>query len=322
VKKLLWLAGLVLLSIVVFLGVFSVVRRPLVVDDIQKSLDYKLAYARTLSAPKLVIFAGSNGRYSHRCTAFSTELERPCVNASLAFGLGIGFQLDQWWPLLHAGDVVYMPLEYGQYRHSSSEMHGGMQNAMMVQHQREYLWSLSPQRIAAAYGSFDLSSLINGLVEMALERRGFQRRSSAASLTPQGDESGHTAQRGEVFKAFVRAMVSDTSRTPEHSDALVVIEDFLDRARRAGVTVVGGLPTLPDSATVEDADIERLRRLYERHGQRFVVLPNRSQYPLTCFFDSTYHLNEGCQQAHSEQLARVLSSALADRALPPEGTPR
>ncbi|OYY64086.1 MAG: hypothetical protein B7Y51_04910 [Burkholderiales bacterium 28-67-8] len=321
-KKLLWLAGLVLLSIVAFLGVFSVVRRPLVVDDIQKSLDYKLAYARTLSSPKLIIFAGSNGRYSHRCAAFSTVLERPCVNASLAFGLGIDFQLDQWWPLLHAGDVVYMPLEYGQYRHSSSDMHGGMQNAMMVQHQREYLWSLSPQRIAAAYGSFDLSSLINGLIEMALERRGFERRSSAASLTPQGDESGHTAQKGEAYAKFVRSMAIDNRHIPEHSDALVVIEAFLAKARRAGVTVVGGLPTLPDSATVEDADIERLRRLYERHGQRFVVLPNRSQYPLACFFDSTYHLNEGCQQAHSEQVARVLSNAVAQHALPPESAPR
>ncbi len=321
-KKLLWLAGLVLLSVAVFLAVFSVVRRPLVVDDIQKSLDYKLDYARTLGSPKMLIFAGSNGRYSHRCAPFSAALERPCVNASLAFGIGIDFQLDQWWPLLRAGDVIYMPLEYGQYRHTSAEMHEGLQNALMVQHQRGYLWSLGAQRIAAAYGSFDLSSLINGLVEMALEHRGFQRRSSAASLTPQGDESGHTAQQGEAYASYVRAMVSDTSHFPPQSDSLVVIEDFLDKARRTGVTVVGGLPTLPDSGTVDDADIERLRRLYERHGQRFVVLPNRSQYPLTCFFDSTYHLNEGCQQAHSEQLARALSSALAEPARPPQGTVR
>ncbi len=319
-KKLLCLSGLVLLSIAVFLAVFSVVRRPLVVGDIQKSLAYKLDYAGTLISPKIVIFAGSNGRYSHRCAPISAALGRPCVNASLAFGIGIDFQLDQWWPLLRAGDVIYMPLEYAQYRHTSAEMHEGLQNALMVQHQRAYLWSLSPQRIAAAYGSFDLSSLINGLVEMALEHRGFQRRSSAASLTPQGDESGHTDQQGEAFASFVQAMVPDTSHVPEHSDALVVIEGFLDQARRAGVTVVGGLPTLPDSAQVEDAGIERLRRLYEGHGQRFVVLPNHSQYPLACFFDTTYHLNEGCQQAHSERLARVLASALSERLLQPEST--
>ena len=320
--RLLWLAGLVLLSVAVFLAVGSVVRRPLVVGEIHKNLAYKLAYARTLSSPKLVIFAGSNGRYSHRCAVFSAVFERPCVNASVGVGIGIDFQLDQWWPLLHAGDVVYMPLEYGQYRYANSEIHGGLQNALMVQNQREYLWSLSPQRIAAAYGSFDLSSLINGLVEMALERRGFQRRSSTASLTPQGDESGHTEKLGAVYANYLRALVPDTSHVPEHSEAISVIEDFLDRARRAGVLVVGGLPTLPESAPVEGADIERLRRLYERHGQRFVVLPNRSQYPLTCFFDSTYHLNEGCQQAHSEQVARVMSNAVAQHALPAESAPR
>ena len=81
----------------------------------------------------------------------------------------------------------------------------------------------------------------------------------------------------------------------------------------AGVTVVGGLPTVPDSVNVDASDIARLRRLYEDAGQHFIVLPNRSRYPLGCFFDTLYHLNEGCQQAHSALVASALSGFLPAR---------
>ena len=44
-----------------------------------------------------------------------------------------------------------------------------------------------------------------------------------------------------------------------------------------------------------------------------MVLPNRSRYPLDCFFDTLYHLNEGCQKAHSALVASGLSGFLLTR---------
>ena len=306
-KKLLTLVGLISLSIALFLGVFSVVHRPLVVGEIQKQLDYKQAYARTLTSPKIVIFAGSNGRYSHRCEALTTTLGRPCVNASIGVGIGLDFLLAKWMPLLHAGDLVYLPLEYSQYRFSNAEMHGGLQNALMVHSQREYLWSLEAPRIAAAYGSFDLPFLVQGVVEMALDRQGFKRRSSTDSLTPQGDERGHTAEIGAGYAAFLRDSKFGSTAVPERSDTIDVLNEFLRQMHSVGVTVVGGLPTVPDSVDIAATDIDRLRRLYEEAGQRFIVLPNQSRYPLGCFFDTLYHLNESCQKEHSSAVGRALS---------------
>ncbi len=313
-KRLLLLIGLTALSIVLFLAVFSVVQRPLVVGEIQKNLDYKMAYAQTLGSPKIVILAGSNGRYSHRCEQLTEATGMPCVNASVGVGIGLDFQLDQWRPLLKRGDVVYMPLEYSQYRFNNAEMHGGLQNALMVQSQPGYLWSLDARRIAAAYGSFDLQFLIHGLGEMALDQRGFRRRSSIESLTPQGDESGHTAQLGRAYEDFLRATAatigSGYSTVPERSDTVQVLERFLGQARLDGVTVIGGLPTVPDSIAVEPRDIERLHRLYEGQGQRLIVLPDQSRYPLSCFFDTLYHLNEGCQKTHSAAVGAALRTVL------------
>ena len=309
-KKLLTLVALVGLSIGLFIGVFSVVHRPLVVGEIQRQLDYKQRYARTLAPPKIVIFAGSNGRYSHRCEALTLALDRPCVNASIGVGIGLDFLLDQWRPLLQRGDLIYLPLEYGQYRLSAAEMHAGLQNALMVHSQREYLQSLGPRRIAAAYGSFDLPFLIQGAVEMALDHRGFKRRSSTESLTPQGDERGHTSERAAAYFAFLKESRAEPTTMPEQSDTIEVLKTFLRQTREAGVTVVGGLPTVPDSVEVGARDIDRLRRLYEDAGQHFLVLPNRSRYPLDCFFDTLYHLNEGCQKAHSATVAVALSGFL------------
>lgn len=307
-KKLLVLVGLIALSVLLFVGVFSVVHRPLVVGEIQRNLDHKLAYARTLASPKLVIFAGSNGRFSHRCEAFTAELGLPCVNASIGVGLGLDFLLDQWRPLLRRGDVIYMPLEYSQYRFNRAEMHGGLQNALLVHSQRDILWTLGARRIAQAYGSFDLPFLIHSLGEMALQQLGVRRRSSTDSLTPQGDESGHTAGAGRAYEAFLRSLGEVDTRVVERSDAIAVLEGFLRQAAHDGISVIGGLPTVPDSTVPTPAEVEALRRLYTSQGQHFLVLANLSRYPLSCFFDTPYHLNEACQRAHSTRVGVQLAA--------------
>ena len=306
-KKLLALSGLIGLSVLLFVAVFSVVHRPLVVGEIQRNLDHKLSYARTLASPKLVIFAGSNGRYSHRCEAFTAELSMPCVNASIGVGIGLDFLLDQWRPLLRRGDLVYMPLEYSQYRFTRAEMHGGLQNALLVHSQRHYLWALDARRIAAAYGSFDLPFLIHGLGEMTLQQLGKRRRSSTDSLTPQGDERGHTASAGRAYEAFLRGAGVVDTRVAERSDAIEVLKKFLRQAANDGIRVVGSLPTVPDSTAPTPAAVESLRRLYTAQGQHFVALRNLSRYPLSCFFDTLYHLNEACQMAHSTSVAAHLA---------------
>jgi hypothetical protein len=310
-NRLLTLAALISLSLLLFVAAFSFVHRPLVVGELQKQLDYKLSYARTLDVPKIVIFAGSNGRYSHRCEMFSAALARPCVNASIGVGIGLDFLLEQWRPLLRAGDLVYMPLEYDQYRFSRAAMHGGLQNALLVHYQCDHLRSLGLQRIASAYGSFDLPFLIHAVGEMSLERRGYRRRSSIDNLTTQGDESGHTAQVGAGYAEFLRHAGSFDTSVPARSDSIDVLVAFLRQAQRDGVAVIGGLPTIPDSASPSAEAIERLRSTYERHGQRFVALLNRSRYPLSCFFDTLSHLNEDCQKAHSAAVAVQIAALLA-----------
>jgi len=309
-RKLLAFAGLCLASLLLYVAVFSVVHRPLTLGEIPRLLAVKRAYASSLPSPKLLILAGSGGRYSHRCAAITQATHWPCANLSLAVGIALDFVFEQADPVLQAKDVVYLPLEYEQYRATQAQMAAGSQNPVLVHDLREQLWRLPAERIARAYASFDLPFLVHGLIEMGLAGRGFERRTNLASLTPEGDEQGHTEEKGRAYEPFRRSARFDTTPLPAQSHALEVLDDFLDRMHRRGVRVIGGLPTTPDDVALDDAAIERLRARFARHGQTLLVLPNRSQYPLGCFFDSLVHLNEGCQWQHSALLGKALSGLL------------
>jgi hypothetical protein len=311
-QRLIGLGAAVAISVLLYLAVFSFVHRPLTLGDIPRLLEHKTAHAKTLSSPKLVIFAGSNGRYSHRCEAMAEALGRPCVNMSIGVGIGLDFLFDQLRPLLGPGDIVYMPLEYRQYAMTRDEMEGGPQNIALVRNYREQLFQLPWRRVVRAYAYFDLPTLVHGVIEMTLERRGYQRRTSLDSLTREGDESGHTREAGASYAAFLRASRYGEVEVPRQSHAIDVLQAFLREARARGVTVVGGLPTIPDSVAIPGAVLAQLGELYAQQGQRFLLLDNRSQYPLDCFFDTLSHLHEACQIAHSRRVGVALRALAVD----------
>lgn len=315
--KPLWtLAGVLLLSVLLYVAVFSVVRRPLTVGDITPILRGKLSYAQQLPSPKIVIFAGSNGRYSHRCEGFTQPTGWPCANLSLAVGVGLDFQFAELLAVLRQGDVVYMPLEYSQYGVTRQQMHSGTENALLVHDFRQRLWQQEPLRIVRAYGSFELPFLVHGVIESALAARGYLRRSNALSLTAQGDEFGHTTQAAQPYRDFLRAKRYEEKPLPADAHAPQVIEGFLTAARQRGVRVWGGWPTVPDDAQVPEATLQLAQSLFVQHAQGMLALPNRSRYPLACFFDTLSHLTEECQQRHSQLLGQALQARLVQAAPP------
>jgi hypothetical protein len=311
-RALLTLAAALLASLALYLAVFSVVHRPMTMGNMALTLQNKKAHAQALPRPRLLVFAGSNGRYSHRCSSLTEATGLPCTNLSMAVGIGLDFQLDQFEPLLGPGDVLYLPLEYSQFQVSREEMDGGAQNAALMHELRAQLWQLPLPRIARVMSSFDLPFLVHGVLEMSLARTGLQRRGGqGGSLTPEGDARGHTAAASVPYQAFLRQTRFDPRPLPLSSHALDVLDAFLARAKARGVAVYGGLPTTPAHVVLDEAGIARLQQLYQRHGFGFIQLPQRSQYPLSCFHDTLYHLNEECQVAHSLAVGRALVQARA-----------
>lgn len=296
----------VLASLAIYLSVFAWVHKPLTTDVIDQVMSAKQALGAQQQGPRLFVMAGSNGSFSHRCEALQPLIGRPCVNLSVVAGISLDYLFLRYGELFRAGDALYLPLEYEQYTVQRDAALSGPENALIYRRGPSLWQSMDPLRVLHAAGHFDLSFLIQGLAEMALDRLKVQRRFGVETLNAHGDESGHTPSKGEPYRPFIEAMnwrppTADWLAYPSYGKERLAVN--IAALRAAGITIIGGLPTVFDAPTLDNAVVEMLSTYYRSLGADFIALDNRSQYPRDCFYDSPYHLHEDCQRRHSALLA-------------------
>jgi hypothetical protein len=315
-RALIHLTGVCLASILLYGLAFGfVLDRPLSLGFLQQQLDAKLARAATLDGRKLVILAGSNGPYSHRCEVIEPIVAMPCVNGGVAVGIGLDYLFVRWDAQLRPGDVVYLPMEEAQYTSRQTTAGLGPDAAIMFRHDWRTLMLLPPQRWLAAMFSFDMRSALMGPMEIALLDAHFNdpRAAATGATNAWGDHVGHTQDLAATSQAVLAAVI------PPHASAAQIrtgygsalIAGFTRHATARGVRVIGGLPTEFADASIPDATAKAMRAVYLANSGEFIELPNRSRYPRTAFFDTTEHLSEAWQIVHSRMLARLLRRCIA-----------
>ena len=298
-------------SLLLYITLFAcVLDRPLTLGALRTRIEANLARGAAIAVPKLVILAGSNGPYSHRCEMIEAIIGRPCVNAGIAVGIGLDYLFTRWKPLLHPGDIVYIPLEEAQYVRPCAAAALGPDAAIMLRHDRTTLWTMPVHRQLAALFASDLRGAIMSLIETALVDSKFQdpREAVTGSFNVWGDHVGHTKRLGSSSEAALAAA------TPVHPSAAEIragygtatVRHFLRWANPHGIRVIGGLPTgFADSPIGEDS-VAAIRSVYRDEDASFLELPNRSRYPRSAFFDTPDHLNEAAQIRHSVAVGRAL----------------
>ena len=304
------------ISVLLYLAVFGlVVSRPMVVDQAQHILEKKLAYGRASSShPKILIVANSNARFSHSCAVVEHVLHRSCVNLGVSGDVAMDWTLDAARAILLPGDVVYMPIEYDIYSRPRLQMLTGMDAAYRFRHDKTSLAERGPEGVVRAAFMFGLPTLVQSVGEMSLQGAGVQRRFGLDTLNLQGDETGHDGAKALLYRDVVRTEPENLPDNatlfdnPDGGQAAIAV--FLDWCRDHHVLAVGGLPTVFDDIPIPDAPIASLTAFYARHGGKFLVLRNRSQYPRSAFYDSNYHLRASWQERHSALLARGLAPLL------------
>jgi hypothetical protein len=308
-----------LTSLVLYVGLFALVLdRPLTLGAVRDRIDANIARGAAIQGRKLVIIAGSNGPYSHRCEVIEAQLGEPCVNAGVAVGIGLDYLFARWEKLLHPGDTVYLPLEEAQYARSQATSELGPDASIMLRHDRATLAAMPWHRQVAALFTADLRDAVMSLIEAALVADGFHdpRAAVTGTFNAWGDHVGHTGDLGAENQPTLALFV------PYHPDGAAIREGygtrelagFLDWAASHGVQVIGGLPTgFADSPILPDA-LAAIRAIYRDHGAGFLALPNLSRYPRADFFDTADHLNEAAQIQHSKAIAAVLKPLLGEAA--------
>jgi hypothetical protein len=299
-------------SVILYTVLFScVLDRPLSLGALRARIEASLARGATINQPKLVILAGSNGPYSHRCETIEPLIGRPCVNAGVAVGIGLDYLFARWTKLLCPGDIVYMPLEEAQYVRSRATAELGPDATILLRHDRSTLWTLPWHRRIGALFASGLRGGIMSVIEMALVREGFHdpREAATGSFNARGDHVGHTQRLGSISQP---ALAAARPFHPAASDirdgyGASLVRAFVDWANGQGIQVVGGLPTgFADSPIDEDA-VAAIRSIYRDAGAAFLELPGRSRYPRSAFFDTPDHLNEAAQISHSVAVGRAMT---------------
>lgn len=291
-----------------------VLDRPLAYGFLRRQIDMKLARGVAVGSPKLVILAGSNGPYSHRCETIEPNVGEPCVNGGVAVGIGLDYLFARWERRLAPGDTVYLPMEEAQYVRSRSATDLGPDASIMFRHDWRTLARLPPDRWVAALFSFDLRYALMALIERALIAGGFRDPRAAAEghTNAWGDHTGHTPALGAPYRAVLAKAhpFHATAAEVERGYGTRLIVRFLRWARAHGVRAIGGLPTEFIDDPMPPATRRAIRAVYLRNGAGFLELPNRSLYPRADFFDTPDHLSEPWQIVQSVAVGRGLRPML------------
>jgi hypothetical protein len=273
-------------------------------------MEANIALGVAIHVPKLVILAGSNGPFSHRCETIGPIIGRPCINAGIAVGVGLDYLFTSWKPLLRPGDIVYLPLEETQYVRPRATSDLGPDASIMLRHDRATLWTLPFRRQTAALFAADLRAAVMSVIEMALTGDGFHDPRGVANggFNGWGDHVGHTAALASVNQSTLAVImpVHPTGGEIGDGDGSVLVAGFLRWAALHGVRAIGGLPAGFIDSPINDGSLAAIRAIYRDNGAGFLELPNRSLYPRSAFFDTQDHLNETAQIEHSVAVAEAL----------------
>jgi hypothetical protein len=304
-----------LCSLLLYGAAFAfVLDRPLTRGSLQVRIEANVAFGKSIQQPKLVILAGSNGPYSHRCQTIGPMIGRPCVNAGVAVGIGLDYLFARWKPWLHPGDIVYMPLEEAQYVRGHATNDLGPDAAIMLRHDRDTLLALPLRRQVAAVFASDLRAVVMSVIETMLVSDDFNdpRVAVNGGYNGWGDHVGHTAAKAALNQSTLAAISpfhpSGAQITAGYGSALVV--DFLCWAQAHGVRVIGGLPAGFIDSPLSVDELAAIRTLFRAHGAEFLETPEGGRYPRSAFFDSADHLMETSQISHSVSVARAFQRVM------------
>ena len=292
-----------LLSCVLSISLFVfVIHKPLTIGVMKQYFEVKLQYLSKLENQKLVILAGSNGRFSHSCKVIQESIGIDCSNMSISANISLDYQFKILQPFLKTGDLVYLPLEYGALKGDKKALMSGLELPYILSYDHDSIFSMDSDRLLHGLFYFDLKYLFSGLSEMVLMKLGVKRRFNLQTLTENGDESSHTEEKSKKYRSYLKNLQWDVPTDEDFDNESYkanVVRSFLQWSKQKGVKVIGGLPTTFNDQKIPKSLIAKMCRFYLDEGHNFLLLDNHSQYSRHFFYDTSYHLNESAQRQHS-----------------------
>lgn len=310
------ISSILSLFIMTFIMIF-VFDKPLIVGWGKVAYDKKYEHFMDNdgSGGNVVIVAGSNGFFSHRCEEIEKALRMNCTNYSVSAGLGLSYILEKSKEVITNGSLVILPLEYNFYNGNREEsIKSNLGNVHILENDIKYLFDFGVERSLYIIFSKDFKYIFGSILENILDVIGFQRRFNISTLNDNGDMVGHTREKSEPYMSYVysQSPVRPTLNVCNDNYYKDLIAKYIDYVHSIGGQVYGSYPTTFKGKLSDDEKkaLKCIYDLYKKNGAGFIELDNNSMYPKESFYDTAYHLNEQSQIKHSEKIAEYLNQVL------------
>ena len=259
--------------------------------------------------PHLIVVSGSNALYSVNSPALSETVGMPVTNAAMQWSYTY-HMLERVAERTIPGDIVLLPLEY-QYYTTIAER-PMLEACYLLSQSREHIGGLIDW--VEVLGQCNPSIILEGLGIKTLKTLGatFPRAEdeSPRLMTPEGD--------------IRENLPAKANPQPPTRDPLINIDDpkwkgprrilkVVEKLTAEGVRVFLTFPVSPekngDFEVASRAWLEAFDRWANSMGAEVISSPDAHLFPSECFFDSNYHLHQGC----TEENARIYGKAILKR---------
>lgn len=283
---------------------------------VEQAYAHKLAAAREVTTPRMLIVAGSSAMFGIDSGLLGSALGRPVINLGVNAGVLAPFIIDQARLALRSGDWVILPLEYPLYHDE------GMLNRQFIDFYVSHplpvneigwgrwlrlLWQLPLERVLEGYRGLPADFKVSGLYgPQNLDARGDQFNSERVHRTDAMQEAVRQSP-AEIYGN--RALKGGASWERWRA--------FADEVETMGGCVIFVPPAMLYRPSYRDNEVER--RYYETlpeqarsNGLHYAGHPFNFMYEEDDFFDTNFHLTAEMRVKHSEKLAAALAPVLAE----------
>ncbi len=261
--------------------------------------------------PHLIVVSGSNALYSVNSTVLSKTTGLPATNVAMQWSYG-PYAMDRVAERVIPGDIVLLPLEYQYYTTVAGRPM--LEACYLISQARHHIGGLIDWIAVLAECSPKL--ILQGVRTKALKALGASFPSPSDILddliTPEGDIRENLPSKARLVESIQSTQLEALG--PDWTGP-ARIGRAIGRMIENGARVFLTFPVLPEKTGVFEVvapeSLAAISAWARSLGAETLSSPEAHLFPRNCFFDSNYHLHQGCTGTNSMIYGRAILDRLA-----------
>lgn len=296
--------------VVCLLGVLFVVNKKYFVSDVYlMELPVKRELLRDVTSPRVVLIGGSNVAFGLDSKRISDHLHQPVINAALHAGLGMKYILDTSMPLLRKGDTVVLMPEYAHFFGTSSD--GEAKTSGMIPYIGECsdLLSFNYRQLKTVIVGFCKTTAGSPFNYLGERKAAMQHHYiyTKQGFNEYGDEVSHWTLPTDAV--MTKENVGTSNYRKQNEEFINYFAKCVQELRSRGCHVIL-LPPAVSRDYMQDSmnQITKLVDTLKKKGMTFAAPPSDFMYPISCMYNTPYHINNQGVNINTAKICAVLEN--------------